>query len=121
MSVRAMHVVRLKASYQRNYRASISIGHRRDLTWVLASLQMSLSGWDSQVPTIILFEGGKEQRRLPHTAVTASNKTRMTRVRVPMHSLLQIRLFPTFAIALVSKTMDSYLVLHDTHVKQHVL
>lgn len=43
-------------------------------------MQISLSGWDTQVPTVILFESGKEQRRLPHSAAASKNKTFMSRV-----------------------------------------
>ena len=46
-------------------------------------MQISLSGWDSQVPTLILFEGGKEQMRLPQSAAVGKSKATMSRVRSP--------------------------------------
>ena len=46
-------------------------------------MQISLSAWDSQVPTLVLFEGGKEQRRLPQSAAVGKNRARMLRVRCP--------------------------------------
>lgn len=59
---------------------------QRCVSWereAVAGVQISTKGWDNQIPTLILFENGKEVRRLCPAPRHGQPKVTLSRVRAP--------------------------------------